>query len=62
MNRLLLFRIACVLFFLICMIALYMEIFVHDISSLTAVYVWSGFALLSLAGNIAGTFLSLKSR
>lgn len=60
MSRLFLFRIACAFLFLVCVIALGVEIFVHDIGSLTVIYFWAGLALLSLCGNIAGTLLSLK--
>lgn len=62
MKRLFFFRIACVLLWIICMIALYIEIFVHDIDSLSNIYVWSGLALLGLGGIITGTFLSLKAK
>ena len=53
MNRLFLFRIACLLLFLVCAAALFIEIFVNDINSLTAIYLWAGLALLSLSGIIA---------
>lgn len=62
MNRLLLFRIACLLLFLVCVVALSIEIFVHNIGSLTAICLWAGLALLSLCGSIAGAFVSLKDR
>ena len=42
MNRLFLFRIACLLLFLVCAAALFIEIFVNDINSLTAIYLWAG--------------------
>lgn len=60
MKRLLLFRIGCTLIFGVCAAALFIEIFVNDIDSLTAVYLWAGLALLSLSGMIAGTFVSLS--
>lgn len=56
MNRLFLFRIACLLLFLVCAAALFIEIFVNDINSLTAIYLWAGLTLLSLSGIIAGAF------
>lgn len=59
MNRLFLFRIAFLLLFLVCAAALFIEIFVNDINSLTAIYLWAGLALLSLSGIIAGAFLHL---
>lgn len=62
MNRLLSFRIACLLLFLVCVTALGIEIFANNINSLTAVYLWAGLALLSLCGSIAGAFVSLKDK
>lgn len=62
MNRLLLLNIACFLLFLTGTIALYIKIFIHNIDNLHAIYVWACPALLSLAGSIACTFLSLEKQ
>lgn len=46
MNHLFLFRIACLLLFLVCAAALFIEIFVNDINSLTAIYLWAGLGVI----------------
>lgn len=57
MKHLLTFRIACVVLQVVCLAALYVEIHVNNIESMTAVYVWAGLAIAGLVGNAAGAIV-----
>lgn len=54
MKNLSVFRIVCVIFQIVSAAALAIEIYVNDIRSMTAVYVWAGLAIAGLAGNAVG--------
>lgn len=54
LEKILPFRILCVILQVVSVIALYIEISINDIRSMTAVYVWAGLAIAALAGNAAG--------
>lgn len=54
MKKLSAFRALCVILQLVSIIALAIEIYVNDIGSITAVYVWAGLAIAGLVGNAVG--------
>lgn len=57
MKHLLAFRIACVVLQVVCLAALYVEIYMNDMGSMTAVYVWAGLAIAGLVGNAVGAIV-----
>lgn len=58
MKHLLAFRVACVVLQVVCFAALYVEIFMNNIESMTAVYVWAGLAIAGLVGNAVGAIVN----
>lgn len=54
MKKLSAFRALCVILQIVSAAALAVEVYVNDIGSMTAVYVWAGLAIAGLVGNAVG--------
>lgn len=54
MKNLTIIRILGVILQIVSAVALAIEIYVNDIGSMTAVYVWAGLAIAGLVGNAVG--------
>lgn len=54
MKKLSAFCALCVILQIVSAAALAVEVYVNDIGSMTAVYVWAGLAIAGLAGNAVG--------
>ena len=59
MDRLKKFQVFCIALLMVSVVAVYFEVYVFELRSLTALYGWAGVAIVALVGNAVAAVVRL---